>query len=444
MPDAAIRQVVEFAIGGGWGQEVEFEDSVLVRVIRGTDFERIRKRDYAGVPRRYEKTSKVERRLLRPGDIILEISGGSRTSNQSTGRTFLVSEDVLDELGEPAIPASFCRLVRFSRDAIDAQYAYYLLQEMYLSGRAALYEQQSTGISNFQFEYFLDSEVVPLPPLEEQRAIARVLGALDDRIELNRRMSETLEEMARALFRSWFVDFDPVRAKAEGRPSGLPPDLDALFPASFEASELGEIPAGWEVIPAGEAMTVYGGSTPSTKEPSYWGGEHCFATPKDLATLQEPILASTARHLTDAGVARIRSGLLPPGTVLLSSRAPIGYLAVTETPVGINQGIVAMACDGLVGAFYALHWTRSNMHAIETRAGGTTFAEISKSSFREIPFLVPPQSTDTAWQSLVSPLYDLVSSCARQSRVLTEQRDALLPRLVSGVVRVGHLDTVGS
>ena len=263
-----------------------------------------------------------------------------------------------------------------------------------------------------------------------------VLGALDDKIELNRRMSETLEEMARALFRSWFVDFDPVRAKAEGRPSGLPPDLDALFPASFEASELGEIPAGWEVTPAGEAMAVYGGSTPSTKEPSYWGGEHCFATPKDLSTLQEPILASTARHLTDAGVARIRSGLLPVGTVLLSSRAPIGYLAVTEMPAAINQGIVAMVCDGPVGAPYALHWTRSNMNAIETRAGGTTFAEISKSSFREIPFLVPRESAHAAWQSLVSPLYDLVSSNARQSRALAEQRDALLPRLASGDLRI--------
>ena len=269
-----------------------------------------------------------------------------------------------------------------------------------------------------------------------QLRIVDTLGALDDKIELNRRMSETLEEMARALFRSWFVDFDPVRAKAEGRPSGLPPDLDALFPASFEASELGEIPAGWEVIPAGEAMTVYGGSTPSTKEPSYWNGEHCFATPKDLSTLQEPILASTARRLTDAGVGRIRSGLLPVGTVLLSSRAPIGYLAVTETPAAINQGIVAMVCAGPVGAPYALHWTRSNMHAIEMRAGGTTFAEISKSSFREIPFLVPPESTHVAWQSLVSPLYDLVSSNARQSRALAEQRDALLPRLVGGGLRL--------
>ena len=275
-----------------------------------------------------------------------------------------------------------------------------------------------------------------LPPLEEQRAIARVLGALDDKIELNRRMSETLEEMARALFRSWFVDFDPVRAKAEGRPSGLPPDLDALFPASFEASELGEIPAGWEVIPAGEAMTVHGGSTPSTKEPAYWGGDHCFATPKDLSKLQEPILASTARRLTDVGIARIRSGLLPPGTVLLSSRAPIGYLAMTETPVTINQGIVAMVCDGPVGASYALHWSRSNMDAIEARASGTTFAEISKSSFREIPLLVPPESTHAAWESLVAPLYDLVAANARQSRNVAAQRDTLLPRLVSGEVRV--------
>ena len=279
---------------------------------------------------------------------------------------------------------------------------------------------------------------VSLPPLEVQRAIARVLGALDDKIELSRRMSETLEEMARALFRSWFVDFDPVRAKAEGRPSGLPPDLDVLFPASFEASELGEIPAGWEVLPAGEAMTVFGGSTPSTKEPSYWGGEHCFATPKDLSALQEPILASTARRLTDGGVGRIRSGLLPEGTVLLSSRAPIGYLAVTETPVAINQGIIAMVCDGPVGAPYALHWSHSNMHAIETRASGTTFAEISKSSFRDIPFLVPPAPVHAAWDSLLTPLYDLVASSARRSRSLAAQRDTLLPRLISGTVRLNR------
>ena len=155
-----------------------------------------------------------------------------------------------------------------------------------------------------------------------------------------------------------------------------------------------------------------------------------------MSQLQEPILASTARRLTDAGVARIRSALLPPGTLLLSSRAPIGYLALTETPVAINQGIIAMVCDGVVGAHYALHWSRSNMDAITMRASGTTFAEISKSSFRGIPFLAPPQPIHHAWTSLVTPVYDHVASNARQSRSLSAMRDTLLPQLVSGDVLV--------
>ena len=348
---------------------------------------------------------------------------------EPTGRAWHVGA-----LPWPAVTAVDVAIIRTDRSQLDPKFLSYFLN----SGPClALIDSLTTGTTRRRIRRAdIERLEVPLPPLEEQRAIARVLGALDDKIELNRRMSETIEEMARALFRSWFVDFDPVRAKAEGRPSGLPPALDALFPASFEASELGEIPAGWEVIPAGEAMTVYGGSTPSTKEPTYWGGEHCFATPKDLSALQEPILASTARRLTDAGIARIRSGLLPTGTVLLSSRAPIGYLAVTETPVAINQGIAAMVCDGPVGAPYALHWTRSNMPAIETRAGGTTFAEISKSSFREIPFLVPGERIHAAWETLVAPLYYLVASNARHSRSLAEQRDALLPWLMSGEVRV--------
>ena len=125
----------------------------------------------------------------------------------------------------------------------------------------------------------------------------------------------------------------------------MDPQIADLFPDRLVDSELGEIPEGWEVAAAGKVMTVHGGSTPSTKEPSYWGGEHCFATPKDLSTLQEPILASTARRLTDAGIGRIGSGLLPPGTVLLSSRAPIGYLAVTETNGHCRQP--GHHCDGV-------------------------------------------------------------------------------------------------
>ena len=398
--------------------------------------------------------------VLQEGDLLVTMTDLSKQS---------------DTLGYPAfVPAdtdgrSFLHNQRLGKVVsknyrdIYLRYIYYVMcsdeyrAEVLASATGTTVKHTSPGrIKQFRFS---------LPPLPEQHAIAHVLGTLDDKIELNRRMNETLEEMARGLFKSWFVDFDPVRAKAalkhhavgnhaarDGKPSGngaapagewtveraraylaaMDPQIADLFPDRLVDSELGEIPEGWAVLPAGQAVTVHGGSTPSTKEPSYWGGEHCFATPKDLSTLQEPILASTARRLTDAGIGRIGSRLLPPGTVLLSSRAPIGYLAVTETATAVNQGIIAMVCDGPVGAFYALQWTRCHMYAIEDRASGTTFAEISKSSFREIPFLVPSESTHAAWKSVAASLYGLLALNQRQSRALGAQRDALLPKLISG------------
>ena len=438
---ASIREVLDFAIGGGWGQEAEFEDSAPVRLIRGTDFDRIRNREFLGVPARYEKSSKVARRILQPGDIVLEISGGSPTSRQSTGRSLFISDQLLKALGEHVIPASFCRLVRLNRDVVDSRYAYYALQEMYVSGRAALYEQQSTGISNFQFEYFLDSEVIRLLSLEEQRAIAHVLGTLDDKIDLNRGMNATLEAMARALFRSWFVDFDPVRAKLEGRDTGLPKAIADLFPDRLVDSELGEIPESWDVSEIGSEVKAVGGGTPSTKEPVYWnGGQHCWATPKDLSKLSSPALLGTDRKITDAGVRKISSGLLPRGTVLLSSRAPIGYLVITEVPTAVNQGFIAMICQKRLPALYVLSWCHEHLERIRDVSGGSTFAEISKQAFRPLPVVVPPKRVLGVYDEASRSLYDRVVSNTRESGLLASLRDALLPKLVSGELRVHGLE----
>ena len=285
---------------------------------------------------------------------------------------------------------------------------------------------------------------IPYPILEEteQRAIAGVLGTLDDKIELSRRMNETLEQMARALFKSWFVDFDPVRAKMDGRwragqsLPGLPAHLYDLFPSRLVPSELGLIPAGWVVNELGRVADVVGGTTPSTKVTEYWdGGTHCWATPKDLSALSSPILLDTQRKITDAGLRQIGSGLLPKGTLLLSSRAPIGYLAVSEERVAINQGFIAMPPRKGFSNLFLLHWCGLFHDEIVNHANGSTFLEISKRNFRRIPMVVPPEAVMATFDTLASTHHQRMVSNARQSRALTVQRDSLLPRLVSGDIR---------
>lgn len=283
----------------------------------------------------------------------------------------------------------------------------------------------------------LHRAAVRVPPLAAQRRIASILGHLDDKIELNRRMSETLEKMAAALFKSWFVDFDPVHARAEGRNTGLPDDVTTLFPSEFEDSELGEIPKGWRVVPIGDAVRCVGGATPSTKESAFWSdGKHPFVTPKDLAGLRSTVILDSGRHITDAGVRKISSGALPAGSVILSSRAPIGYLGIAEVSVSINQGIIAMCCDGLLPNLYVLQWLLSNMPDIKHRAGGTTFPEISKKNFRPIPALVPDGGIMREFVGRAQRLRDLLVLNEREINSLTAARDALLPELLSGRIAI--------
>ncbi|MBI2369415.1 MAG: restriction endonuclease subunit S [Deltaproteobacteria bacterium] len=286
------------------------------------------------------------------------------------------------------------------RTEFDMRWAYYELLTHDINSMDSGSAIPSTSRESF---YRLS---VRVPPLREQRAIAYILGTLDDKIELNRRMSETLQAMPRAIFKSWFVDFDPVPAKAEGRDPGLPKPIADLFPARFGDSELGEIPAGWEVVSIGDLANVVGGSTPSTKEPAYWDdGIHHWATPRDLSRLSVPVLLETERKITDAGLAQISSGLLPAGTVLLSSRAPIGYLAIAEVPVGINQGFIAMKPQKGTSNLFLLLWAVFAHDDILSRANGSTFQEISKANFRPIPLAAPPAGVMQAFDEGVRPFY---------------------------------------
>ena len=283
---------------------------------------------------------------------------------------------------------------------------------------------------------------LPWPPKEERQAIAHILGTLDDKIELNQQMNQTLEAIARALFKSWFIDFDPVRAKMDGRqPAGMDAETAALFPAEFEDSALDKIPKGWRVKPIGDVVKTVGGATPSTSEPTYWEeGTIHWSTPKDLAALSSTILLDTERRITEKGLQKISSGLLPKGTVLLSSRAPIGYLAITEVPLAINQGYIAMVCDQELSNHYVLRWAQINMNTIEGRANGTTFMEISKKNFRPIPVLVPPQQVLKAFNKQAELIYQQVVNNLNQNKSLNLLRNALLPKLLSGQTSMKNIE----
>lgn len=293
-----------------------------------------------------------------------------------------------------------------------------------------------------------DKLILPVPDRKMQETIGEMYFELSSKIELNRRMNETLEAMARALFKSWFVDFDPVRlrqgyggqvrAKLDGRkPVGMDAETAALFPAAFQDSPLGPIPKGWTIEAVGDVVACVGGGTPSTADPTYWeGGTHHWTTPKDFSSIKAPVLIDTGRRITDSGVAKISSGLLPAGTLLLSSRAPVGYLAIAAMPMAINQGFIAMKCNLRASNFFMLNWCKENMPEIEGRATGTTFAEISKQNFRPIMMVLPPKEVMAAFTAKVAPSYAQITANLYQSRTLATLRDALLPKLLSGKLRV--------
>ena len=270
-----------------------------------------------------------------------------------------------------------------------------------------------------------------VPPLSEQRAIAHILGTLDDKIELNRRMSETLEAMARALFKSWFVDFDPVRAKAEGRDPGLPQPLADLFPARFVESELGEIPEEWEVTCVDDEFELTMGQSPPGDTYNQIG---------DGLPFYQGCADFESRFPKRRVYCTAPTRLAKAGDTLISVRAPVGAINMAGEDCAIGRGVAAVRHKSGSRSF-----TYQFMGGLEVvfgrfEAEGTVFGSISKKDFRAIPSVAAPRPLVGAFEAMVSPLDDRIETATRESRTLAALRDALLPKLISGELRVKHLE----
>lgn len=290
---------------------------------------------------------------------------------------------------------------------------------------------------------------IPFPTLSdlEQRAIAHILGMLDSKIELNRRMNETLETMARAFFKSWFVDFEPVRAKMEGRwrrgesLPGLPAHLYDLFPDRLVDSELGEIPEGWEVRPFSETVKVMGGGTPKTSIAEYWNGDIPWFSVGDSPCESDVFVIDTQKKVTQEGIDDSAASILPQGTTIISARGTVGKLALVGVPMAMNQ-----SCYGLqgieAGPYFVYFATRELVSILRQRTHGSVFNTITRDTLAGVATIVPVKPVIDAFEGLIIPLMESIKHNLQQSRTLASLRDALLPRLISGELRVLDVERI--
>ena len=271
---------------------------------------------------------------------------------------------------------------------------------------------------------------IPVPPLEEQKAIAKILSDLDEKIETNNQINKKLEEMAQAIFKQWFVDFEFPNEEGEPyKASG----------GEMVESELGMIPKGWKVGNISDCGEVVGGATPSRKHEEYFVEKGIsWITPKDLSNNTSLFIGKGALDITEEAYKNTSVKKMPRGTVLFSSRAPIGYTAIAKNEVTTNQGfksIVPYIKRGF-GSEYIYCWLRNNLELIESRASGSTFKEISGSEMKKTPAIIPMQDVLEKFKNLQALNFKCIEIKEAESSTLIEIRDDLLPKLMSGEIKV--------
>ena len=380
-------------------------------------------------------------RIERPDEFIAEadFDGWMRRGMPMPGDIVMTTEAPLGEIaqldGAKVALAQRVITLRGKADLLDNTFLKFLLQSRPVQEELRSRATGTTVLGIRQSE--LRKVNLTLPPLPEQRAIAHVLGALDDMIEVNREINETLEEMARALFKSWFVDFDPVRAKLEGRPpAGMDEATAALFPDHFQDSELGQIPKGWQAKPLSKNIELLSGGTPKTSEPSYWDGEIPWYSVRDAPSDSDVWVVDTDRKVTPSGISNSATSILPARTTIISARGTVGKLALVGRPMAMNQ-----SCYGVRGAagyreLFTYFSLKEAVEELQQNAHGSVFDTITRDTFDTLSFASPPITIADAFEALVESLLETILANVNESRDLAALRDTLLPKLLSGEVSV--------
>lgn len=320
-------------------------------------------------------------------------------------------------------------VLRKYNEDVDLEYFYYCLtNQPFLD---ILQRRAENRIGSFpQITFDLLSEYAfPIPPISEQKRISSVISTLDKKIALNRQINQNLETMAKQLYDYWFVQFD--FPNEDGKP----------YKSSGGAMVWNEklkrdIPASWKTKAIEDIADVYNGATPSTINEQNYGGDIVWITPKDLSDQKQKFVYQGERNISQAGYNSCSTHLLPPNTILMSSRAPIGLLSIAKTELCTNQGFKSFVPKAENISTYLYYYLNIHIKQIEQLGTGTTFKEVSREDVLKFPILKPSDAILDLWEKQVSALNNKQFVIQKENEFLTKQRDELLPLLMNGQVSV--------
>lgn len=306
--------------------------------------------------------------------------------------------------------------IRASND-VDTDFLYYLLsQDLFFA--YVMSGAKGCKMPRGDKEQIMNWEIVIPSEKEDQRRIASILSSLDRKIELNNKINADLEEMAQAIFKNWFVDFEPFK---DGK---------------FVDSELGMIPEGWKVGRLDEIADVVGGSTPSKAKPEYYTQKGiAWLTPKDLSNHPAVYTSRGEIDITEEGYNSTSTKLMPKGTILFTSRAPIGYISIAQNDICTNQGFKSLV-PKKAGTCFLYCFLKYVTPEIENKSTGSTFKEASGALMKSLQVIMPDQKVFEEFEEIVSPLFARIESLEKENSRLSLLRDTLLPRLMSGELEV--------
>ena len=361
----------------------------------------------------FEKSST---KLLNPGMIIISARG------------------TVGELAQLKTQMAFnqsCYGIDANSEYLENDYLYYLLKIKIRELKSIAHGSVFDTITRKTFENIF----VDLPSKIEQKKISSILGALDKKIELNQKMNETLEETAKTIFKSWFIDFDPVRAKAEGRPTGLSKEISDLFPDSFEDSELGEIPTGWSVNNISKNLETIMGGTPSRKNKDFWEGEIEWITSGKLNNFP---LNSCSEYISEAAVKNSSTKLAKRHSTLVGMVTEIGKDLITfsDRDFYINQSIVAIQPDDSIFPEFVYLYLKANSKRLYMEQSGGAQQHINKRIVNDFKILLPDQNSLEKFKPYFGDIFSKICLNSKQNIYLEEIRDLLLPKLISGELKI--------